>query len=157
MEKHNIINLFTENNCNVNESLSLFSFEHSSYGNTQNEETNDESSSEKNEEIKCSICLNNIICNNTDVMLTNCGHMYHTSCFLRWYKKNNTCPMCKSTSIHINKDNENENNQYIHSEHRFPTITNSNTTIRNWFSTLNNSNTGMSENSFSAPTNSNVN
>ena len=40
----------------------------------------------------CSICLNEIV---TDYMRLPCGHVYHTSCIMRWKKIKQQCPYCR--------------------------------------------------------------
>ena len=37
----------------------------------------------------CSVCLG-VVENNDDKCITNCGHNFHTSCFLIKWKKNGT-------------------------------------------------------------------
>ena len=44
---------------------------------------------------ECSICLSEM--NDKDVyILKKCSHMFHKSCFSKWFVKSNTCPICRS-------------------------------------------------------------
>ena len=54
----------------------------------------------------CSICLESI--GKTDVMVTRCNHMFHTTCMLKHAAASNTCPLCRSELI------ETEPNQPLH-------------------------------------------
>lgn len=47
-------------------------------------------SKSQNNEIECSICLEEICCQKCYTILT-CGHSFHLSCII----KCNTCPMCR--------------------------------------------------------------
>jgi hypothetical protein len=43
----------------------------------------------------CIICLEDF--HNLDSVINlNCRHIYHSLCIHRWFKDNNTCPMCKA-------------------------------------------------------------
>lgn len=46
---------------------------------------------ENDNEIECSVCLEDICCKRCYTILT-CGHSYHLSCII----KCNTCPLCRS-------------------------------------------------------------
>jgi hypothetical protein len=50
--------------------------------------------SEKKEEPECSICQDTIILQKK-VRILNCGHEYHFTCIGQWFKKHNTCPICR--------------------------------------------------------------
>jgi hypothetical protein len=39
----------------------------------------------------CSICLDKLV----NKLIMPCGHQFHTDCILDWFKKNNTCPICR--------------------------------------------------------------
>ncbi len=39
----------------------------------------------------CSICLEE--CNKP--FMTSCNHTFHVECIEEWYKKDNTCPICR--------------------------------------------------------------
>lgn len=45
-----------------------------------------------NNEIECSICLEQVCCQKCYTILT-CGHSFHLSCII----KCNTCPMCRGS------------------------------------------------------------
>jgi hypothetical protein len=45
-----------------------------------------------NNEIECSICLEEVCCQKCYTILT-CGHSFHLSCII----KCNTCPMCRGS------------------------------------------------------------
>ena len=49
------------------------------------------------QEDNCSICYNLITSNKFKAL--SCTHIYHTKCIHEWLKNNNSCPMCRSTSI----------------------------------------------------------
>ncbi|RHY15446.1 hypothetical protein DYB25_005449 [Aphanomyces astaci] len=40
---------------------------------------------------ECSVCLSS----NAHTQIAPCGHIFHSRCFLRWYRSNRTCPMCR--------------------------------------------------------------
>jgi hypothetical protein len=46
------------------------------------------------EQPTCSVCLSEIKMEE-ETILVPCGHMYHSSCILEWFEKNNTCPVCR--------------------------------------------------------------
>ena len=52
-------------------------------------------------ELKCSICLDNLFSEKTDVSVPKCGHMYHKDCLENYMKIKKNCPNCRSeiTSI----------------------------------------------------------
>tara|TARA_B100000123_G_C25737132_1_gene432039 strand:+ start:2503 stop:3078 length:576 start_codon:yes stop_codon:yes gene_type:complete len=43
---------------------------------------------------ECSICLD-VINNSKTIRLEECKHVFHKSCIKLWYKKSNTCPICR--------------------------------------------------------------
>jgi hypothetical protein len=45
-------------------------------------------------EKSCSICLNNFIMND-ELYLLQCEHLFHKKCLLKWFKKKQTCPICR--------------------------------------------------------------
>ena len=47
-------------------------------------------------ECMCSICLDSLFSVNTDVSVTQCGHMYHKTCLENWMNTSPTCPNCKA-------------------------------------------------------------
>lgn len=56
---------------------------------------------EKSEiEYECSICLNNIT---EDIAKTECEHYFCKSCIIKWLKKNNTCPNCRTSFQYYEK------------------------------------------------------
>ena len=46
-------------------------------------------------EFKCSICLDSLFSVNTDVSVTQCGHLFHKTCLEGSLKRNRKCPNCK--------------------------------------------------------------
>ncbi|RHY35387.1 hypothetical protein DYB32_000142 [Aphanomyces invadans] len=42
---------------------------------------------------ECSVCLTG----NAHTQIVPCGHIFHSRCFLRWYRSNRTCPLCRSS------------------------------------------------------------
>jgi hypothetical protein len=73
-------------------------------------------------DVDCPICLENIT--NSDNMITNCGHYFHSSCMIKYIvksKSNNLicCPKCRTniysedvtTINNTNNNNNNENNE----------------------------------------------
>ena len=46
----------------------------------------------------CVICLNQLLLNALNVCMCSKGHLVHSDCFDEWKKKNNTCPLCKTTN-----------------------------------------------------------
>ena len=45
--------------------------------------------------VTCSICFENINFSGQEVSVLNCGHLYHSTCLLRWLESNLNCPECK--------------------------------------------------------------
>lgn len=43
--------------------------------------------------IDCSICYENI--NQETQLTTECNHIFHRECILRWTLRHNTCPLCR--------------------------------------------------------------
>ena len=43
----------------------------------------------------CMICMENVNKLENNVMTLPCGHMYHTTCGIKWLKEHNSCPMCR--------------------------------------------------------------
>ena len=46
-------------------------------------------------EYMCSICLDSLFSVNTDVSVTQCGHLFHKTCLEGSLKRNRKCPNCK--------------------------------------------------------------
>lgn len=46
----------------------------------------------------CSICLEEYHGKDRVRSLAQCGHLFHAECIDQWLQKNNTCPMCRSSS-----------------------------------------------------------
>ena len=42
---------------------------------------------------ECIICLDSMKCNETLIVL-GCGHTYHKTCLVEWFKKKKLCPLC---------------------------------------------------------------
>jgi hypothetical protein len=66
---------------------------------------------------ECSICLDNL---NDNFMYTDCGHVYHTDCVLRWKKIKNSCPLCSKKIVeydphqHLKEVESTKNSQYLY-------------------------------------------
>ena len=58
----------------------------------QDTSSDEDSLPEINEITICSICLKE---NVADYMRLPCGHVYHTSCIMRWKKIKKQCPYCR--------------------------------------------------------------
>lgn len=50
---------------------------------------------------QCSICLEDFVLKEKVINLT-CDHFYHETCIFQWFKKQNTCPICKKTVVSSN-------------------------------------------------------
>ncbi|EQC35060.1 hypothetical protein SDRG_07298 [Saprolegnia diclina VS20] len=47
---------------------------------------------------ECAICLDPL---GADASLsTACGHTFHETCLVRWFKNETTCPLCRSIALH---------------------------------------------------------
>ena len=53
----------------------------------------------KLEEEICVICLDNFNQEDDIVGILKCEHLYHRDCIKQWFKKNTTCPICRTDSI----------------------------------------------------------
>jgi hypothetical protein len=49
----------------------------------------------------CSICLENLIVNQSNIIATNCKHYYHKKCIIEWLKIKDICPICNTKNISI--------------------------------------------------------
>ena len=49
----------------------------------------------------CSICLDRLFSVNTDVSVTQCGHLFHKTCQESSLEINRNCPICKTRIINI--------------------------------------------------------
>lgn len=58
----------------------------------------------------CTICYDplNII---TDIEITPCMHMFHTTCYVEWRRRASTCPLCRSS---LQREYINHQREYIH-------------------------------------------
>ena len=54
-------------------------------------------------DFECSICLDNLFSVNTDVSVTQCGHVYHKSCLESATQINKRCPICNTENINVVK------------------------------------------------------
>ena len=54
-------------------------------------------------DFECSICLDNLFSVNTDVSVTQCGHVYHKSCLESATQINKRCPICNAENINVVK------------------------------------------------------
>ena len=52
---------------------------------------------DKNEQKKCSICLEDLI--GTKIIYLPCFHFYHSKCIEQWIKNKNKCPLCKTEIV----------------------------------------------------------
>lgn len=59
--------------------------------------SDEDSLPEINEEIMCSICLEEVL---TDYVRLPCGHSFHRSCIIKWKKKKPQCPNCRSVQYY---------------------------------------------------------
>ncbi|EQC25305.1 hypothetical protein SDRG_16827 [Saprolegnia diclina VS20] len=41
---------------------------------------------------ECSVCLSS----NAHTQMVPCGHVFHSRCFLRWFRTNRSCPLCRT-------------------------------------------------------------
>ena len=48
----------------------------------------------KNEDKRCTICLDDFIYKDVVIYLP-CFHLFHKNCIFKWLKKNAICPLCK--------------------------------------------------------------
>lgn len=46
-------------------------------------------------QICCSICKD-IFIHHSEVVVTECGHLYHNLCVSEWFKNHSTCPQCRA-------------------------------------------------------------
>ena len=45
-------------------------------------------------DLECPICLDTTL-NKDNILLKECGHIFHTECFKLWYLKRHDCPICR--------------------------------------------------------------
>ncbi|KAL9817179.1 putative transcription factor C2H2 family [Arabidopsis thaliana] len=52
----------------------------------------------KMETESCSICLENLVSGPkpSDLTRMTCSHVFHNPCLLEWFKRKNTCPLCRT-------------------------------------------------------------
>lgn len=50
----------------------------------------------KNLNIDCSICLNNLIQTKRKLVSTKCLHYFHKTCLKKWINENTNCPLCRA-------------------------------------------------------------
>ncbi|OQS07643.1 hypothetical protein THRCLA_00360 [Thraustotheca clavata] len=60
---------------------------------------------------ECSVCLSS----NAHTQMVPCGHVFHSRCFLRWFRSNRSCPLCRTGVDRVQlaptpQDNETSNN-----------------------------------------------
>ncbi|XP_044744269.1 E3 ubiquitin-protein ligase TRAIP [Coccinella septempunctata] len=48
-------------------------------------------------EISCIIC-SDLFTHNSEMVLNQCGHMFHYSCLIQWLERSKTCPQCRCRS-----------------------------------------------------------
>jgi hypothetical protein len=46
----------------------------------------------------CSICLHDMNDKNLTYEIKECKHVFHTNCLIEWFRANNSCPLCRSTT-----------------------------------------------------------
>jgi len=73
------------------------------------------------EKIECIICMNLIT--NSDNLVTECGHYFHSSCMFKSILKNKNCPMCRNLLVD-NNCNESENSTITNPFYLFEINTN---------------------------------
>lgn len=51
----------------------------------------------KYQDTECSICCGNLLLKNlnNDIIVGNCGHIFHEKCIKSWHDKQLNCPNCK--------------------------------------------------------------
>ena len=59
----------------------------------KDESSDTDSLPEINQEIICSICLEEVL---TEYLWLSCGHCFHRRCIVNWKKKKQNCPNCRS-------------------------------------------------------------
>ena len=47
------------------------------------------------EEKECTICMDDICCNDQMVILI-CNHKFHEKCIVDWLKRDENCPLCRT-------------------------------------------------------------
>jgi hypothetical protein len=53
------------------------------------------STSGKDEELTCSICLSELCNDSTPVQMRSCSHLFHRDCIQTWINVRRTCPLCR--------------------------------------------------------------
>lgn len=68
--------------------LATYLIEHTHPGSGDEEDINDKDND------TCAICIEPFSSKNTNIIL-DCGHKFHSSCIITWFKKELTCPICR--------------------------------------------------------------
>ena len=51
---------------------------------------------------ECSICLSDVFVYDSNILIINCGHMFHKDCIKEWINTNKSCPICREDVILFN-------------------------------------------------------
>lgn len=87
------------------------------------------------EDVQCSICLNSIT-SGQDVTSLTCEHTFHSQCIQRWFRRNATCPVCRTEQPRIRTE-QTEPRRLRLNNHTIFTFEWNNTTIRTSWSLQN--------------------
>jgi hypothetical protein len=67
--------------------------------------------------MECSICIE-AIQGETNVAKTECGHVFHFQCLIRWSQDHNSCPMCRQEFVKKEPEPEQQREtEYIENSH----------------------------------------
>ena len=71
----------------------------------------------------CSICLEDILDEDTNKIITKCKHVFHEKCIKSWFILQNFCPNCRRNDPLLDKDKTEINNirerfDYYHQDRR---------------------------------------
>ncbi|XP_074318071.1 uncharacterized protein LOC141654856 [Silene latifolia] len=50
---------------------------------------------------ECAICIQELLKSESVVKLGSCNHAFHEGCISEWYKKQASCPLCRSVTSHF--------------------------------------------------------
>uniref|UniRef100_A0A182PER2 RING-type domain-containing protein n=1 Tax=Anopheles epiroticus TaxID=199890 RepID=A0A182PER2_9DIPT len=73
-------------------------------------------------ELSCSVC-SELYVPSEHVVITQCGHLFHHACIVRWLQRSQTCPECRAEctatrliKVHFNVTAHNERNRPANAE-----------------------------------------